>query len=94
MLVHLMSHFALLETVAAPLAIRNSSDLGGRRGVWHQHSSQMELLPKAFCDHARRPPGKCTIAFEEAMHPHHESDWDIFWPGHLRTSMIRYLRAR
>lgn len=39
MLVHLMSHFALLETVAAPLAIRNSSELGGRRGVWHQHSS-------------------------------------------------------
>lgn len=57
MLVHLMSHFALLETVAAPLAIRNSSDLEDDVVFGINIRAQMELLPKAFCDHARRPLG-------------------------------------
>lgn len=81
----LLSHLALLETIAqsefqTALIVEDDVDFGV------DIRAQMELLSKAFWDHAG--PSESQTPEDEAQHPYREHEWDIFWPGHFGMSFV------
>ncbi|KAI5358448.1 hypothetical protein Slin15195_G108970 [Septoria linicola] len=82
----LLNHLALLDKIAqspheTALIMEDDVDFG------LQIRSQMELVSKAFWDHANLAPESRGSA-EEVLHPYREHEWDIFWPGHFGMSFI------